>query len=69
VAVPVQRSPDPSLLLPCVDPLILANPDDPGPAFDNAFAGDAIRTRQAYEECKQRQADLVKFEVGGGAAP
>lgn len=59
---PVERKPDPSLLLPCVDPVLIENPDT---ATDNDIAGERIRVAEAYLACKQRQADLSAFMRGG----
>ncbi len=64
-AVPVQRRPDASLLLPCVDPSLV---DDPDTASDNEVAAERIRVAEAYLACRQRHADLVTF-VKGGAPP
>jgi hypothetical protein len=57
----VQRPPDPSLLAPCVDPVLVEDPDT---ATDNDIAGERIRVAEAYLACKQRQADLARFVVG-----
>jgi hypothetical protein len=62
--VPVDRQPDASLLLPCVDPVLV---DDPDNASDNEIAGERIRIAEAYLACKQRQADLATFVRGGAA--
>jgi hypothetical protein len=62
--VPVNRQPDASLLLPCVDP-ILADED----ATDNDIAAERIRVAQAYLACKQRQADLATFVRGAEPNP
>lgn len=56
----VERRPDASLLLPCVDPM-LALED----ATDNEIAAERIRVAQAYLVCKRRQADLAAFVRGG----
>jgi hypothetical protein len=64
LAVPVQRHPDASLLLDCTDPILQANPDVPGKSFDNDFAADSLRVLQAYQECKQLNADKAKFLRG-----
>lgn len=61
-SVPVARKPDASLLLPCQDPTLVADPDT---ATDNDVAAERIRVGQAYLACKQRHADLVTFEKGG----
>ena len=58
---PVARQPDPSLLLPCVDPVLIEDPDT---ATDNDIAGERIRVAEAYLACKQRQAGLARFVVG-----
>jgi hypothetical protein len=57
----VSRQPDPSLLAPCVDPVLVEDPDT---ATDNDIAGERIRVAEAYLACKQRQADLARFVVG-----
>ena len=60
--VPVPRQPDASLLLPCRDPALVADPDT---ATDNDVAAERIRVAEAYLACKQRHADLVTFMKGG----
>lgn len=56
----VERTPDASLLLPCVDPtLALDN------ASDNEIAAERIRVAQAYVTCRTRHASLVEFVKGG----
>ena len=60
VAVP--RLPDPSLLEPCSDPLLL---DDPETASDNEIAAERLRVAAAYLACKRRQQDLAAFVRGG----
>ena len=60
--MPVDRRPDASLLLPCVDPVLVADPET---ATDNDVAAERIRVAEAYLACKQRQADLVSFVKGG----
>jgi hypothetical protein len=60
-SVPVSRQPDASLLLPCVDPLLVQDPDS---ASDNEIAAERIRVAEAYLACKQRQADLAVFVKG-----
>ena len=52
------RQPDASLLLPCADPELVADPDS---ATDNDVAAERIRVAEAYLACKQRHADLVRF--------
>lgn len=44
----------PSLLLPCVDPVLA--PDD---ASDNEIAAERIRVARAYVDCRERQAALA----------
>ena len=61
-AVPAPRQPDASLLLPCRDPELVADPDA---ATDNDVAAERIRVAEAYLACKQRHADLVTFINGG----
>jgi hypothetical protein len=61
-AVPVNRQPDASLLLPCRDPALA---DDPETASDNEIAAERIRVAEAYLACKQRHRDLVTFVKGG----
>ena len=61
VPVPVNRRPDPSLLLPCRDPVLI---DDPETASDNDVAAERIRVAEAYLACKRRQADLAAFVSG-----
>jgi len=60
VAVP--RQPDPSLLAPCADPVLV---DDPETASDNEVAGERLRVAEAYVACRQRQAALAAFVRGG----
>jgi hypothetical protein len=60
VAAP--RSPDPALLLPCVDPALVPDPDS---ATDNDIAIERVRVAEAYVACKRRHQDLVTFEKGG----
>ena len=50
--------PDASLLLPCQDPQLVADPDS---ATDNEVAAERIRVAEAYLTCKRRHADLVTF--------
>lgn len=58
-AVPVQRSPDASLLLPCERPQATGvNPTD------NEVALAWLDAVQKYLACERRHADLVRF-VGG----
>jgi hypothetical protein len=64
--VPVPRHPDASLLLPCVDPVLVEDPDT---ASDNDVAAERIRVAEAYLACKRRHADLVTFETGGTPPP
>ena len=59
---PLSRQPDPSLLLPCVDPLLVDNSDT---ATDNEIAAERLRVAAAYLACKQRQQDLAAFVRGG----
>ena len=63
VPVPVTRRPDPGLLLPCADPVLVADPDK---ASDNEIAAERLRVAQAFLACKQRQADLADFVRAGG---
>jgi hypothetical protein len=60
--VPASRQPDASLLLPCQDPALVADPDS---ATDNEVAAERIRVAEAYLACRQRHADLVTFVTGG----
>jgi len=60
--VPVDRQPDASLLLPCQDPVLVAEPDK---ATDNDVAAERIRVAEAYLACKRRHGDLVTFVQGG----
>ena len=60
--VPLSRQPDPSLLMPCVDPVLAENPDG---ASDNDIAAERIRVAQAYLACKGRHDDLVVFVKAG----
>lgn len=60
--VPVARQPDASLLLPCVDPELVPDPDA---ASDNDIAAERIRVAEAYLACRRRHADLVTFVKGG----
>jgi hypothetical protein len=62
--VPVSRHPDASLLLPCVDPVLVADPDH---ATDNDIAAERLRVAEAYLACKRRHGDLVRFVRGGGS--
>lgn len=57
----MDRKPDASLLLPCVDPVLVADPDA---ASDNDIAAERLRVAQAYLACKRRHADLVTFVRG-----
>jgi hypothetical protein len=56
--IAVDRRPDASLLLPCVDPVLVADPET---ASDNDVAAERIRLGEAYLAWKRRQADLVTF--------
>lgn len=56
--VPLSRQPDPSLLMPCGDPVRVENPDT---ASDNDIAAERIRVAQAYLACKGRHDDLSAF--------
>lgn len=56
----VERTPDASLLLPCVDPALA-----PENASDNEIAAERIRVAQAYVTCRTRHASLVEFVKGG----
>ena len=56
----VDRQPDPSLLLPCADP-VLAGDD----ATDNDIAAERIRVAQAFVACKLRHGGLATFVKGG----
>lgn len=60
-SIPVSRQPDASLLLPCVDPALVADPDT---ASDNDIAIERVKVAEAYLACKQRQADLATFVRG-----
>ena len=55
------RTPDAALLEPCVDPVLIEDPDT---ATDNDIAGERIRVAEAYLACKQKQKDLARFVVG-----
>jgi hypothetical protein len=57
----VSRTPDASLLLPCVDPVLVADPET---ASDNDIAAERLRVAQAYLACKRRHQDLVTFVQG-----
>ena len=59
-AVPLPRTPDPSLLLPCRDPELT-----PDPGTDNDYATDELTLASAYAQCKARHAALVEFERSG----
>ena len=59
--VPVSRRPDPSLLQPCVDPVL----SDPETASDNDFGADMVRLNEAYLACKARHQSLIDFEKAG----
>ena len=61
IPVLVDRQPDASLLGPCVDPVLV---DDPETASDNEIAAERLRVAEAYLACKQRQADLAAFVRG-----
>lgn len=54
--MPVSPKPDSGLLLPCEDPVFAA------PASDNDIGAMLIVSDDAYRACKQRHADLVKWE-------
>lgn len=58
VMVAAPRSPDAGLLAPCDDPVLSTG------STDNDFAADLILLDEAYQACKQRQANLAKFVVG-----
>lgn len=60
--VVVQPKPSEALLLPCRDPVLIA---DPEAASDNDVAAERIRVAEAYLACKQRHADLATFVRGG----
>jgi hypothetical protein len=45
-------------LLPCVDPVLIANPET---ATDNDIALERVRVAEAYVNCRQRHADLAKW--------
>lgn len=55
------RLPDAGLMTPCVDPVLV---DDPNTATDNEVAGERIRVAEAYLACKRKQADLATFVKG-----
>ena len=61
---PVNRTPDASLLGPCIDPRLAENEDT---ASDNEIAAERVRVMEAYLACKRRQADLAAFVRGHGA--
>ncbi len=65
-SVPVDRRPDASLLLPCTDPVLVANPET---ASDNDIAAERLRVAQAYLACKRRHADLSAFVRGAATVP
>lgn len=54
--------PDASLLLPCQDPQLVADPDT---ATDNEVAAERIRVAEAYLACKRRHSDLATFVRAG----
>ena len=56
--VVVRPQPGAGLLLPCVDPVLISNPDT---ATDNDIALERVRVAEAYVNCRQRQADLAKW--------
>lgn len=60
--MPVSRHPDASLLLSCVDPVLVADPDN---ATDNDIAAERLRVAEAYLACKRRHQDLATFVRGG----
>lgn len=61
-SVPVSRLPDASLLAACVDPVLVADPEQ---ASDNDIAAERLRVAEAYLACKRRHADLSAFVRGG----
>lgn len=54
--------PDASLLLPCQDPQLVADPDT---ATDNDVAAERIHVAEAYLACKRHHAALVTFVKSG----
>ncbi|UYN96598.1 MAG: hypothetical protein KIT25_06600 [Enhydrobacter sp.] len=58
----MDRRPDASLLLPCADPVLVADPET---ASDNDIAAERLRVAEAYLACKRRHADLAAFVRGG----
>ncbi len=59
--VVVKPQPGAALLLPCVDPPLVANPDT---ASDNDIALERVRMAEAYLACKEKQAGLAKWVRG-----
>ena len=57
--VAVKRTPDASLLLPCVDPVLA-----PIGGSDNEVAAERLRVARAYLDCKARHAALAGWTVG-----
>lgn len=58
VPVLVKLRPGAALLLPCLDPALVANPET---ATDSDIALERIRVAQAYVDCRQRHADLARW--------
>lgn len=56
--VVVRPQPGAGLLLPCVDPILIASPET---ATDNDVALERVRVAEAYVNCRQRQAGLAKW--------
>lgn len=56
--VAVDRRPSAALLLPCVDPELLPNPESVSSEEINV---ERINVARAFVDCKQRHADLAKF--------
>lgn len=50
--------PGAALLLPCLDPALVANPDI---ATDADVALELVRVAQAYIDCRRRHGDLAKW--------
>lgn len=55
----VKRTPDASLLLPCVDPVLA-----PAAGSDNEIAAERLRVARAYLDCKARHAALAGWVSG-----
>lgn len=57
--VPVKRTPDPSLLLPCADPVLA-----PIAGSDNEIAAERLRVARAYLDCRARHGALAGWVSG-----